>query len=95
MQPGTVCRILLLKGSLKERYEAYKLALDGNFMQIDEVRYAEDMKPLGLTWIRLGLQDVLYDPKTKTVYTPNTNQTTAIEGGSVEPEEGGEEGNED
>ena len=85
----------LLKGSLKERYEAYKLALDGNFMQIDEVRYAEDMKPLGLTWIRLGLQDVLYDPKTKTVYTPNTNQTTAIEGGSVESEEGGEEGNED
>ena len=84
----------LLKGSLKERYEAYKLALDGNFMQVDEVRYAEDMKPLGLTWIRLGLQDVLYDPKTKTVYTPNTNQTAALTGSPM-PAEGGEEGNED
>ena len=84
----------LLKGSLKERYEAYKLALDGNFMQVDEVRYAEDMKPLGLTWIRLGLQDVLYDPVTKTVYTPNTNQTTALTGRPVSAE-GGEEGNED
>ena len=84
----------LLKGSLKERYEAYKLALDGNFMQVDEVRYAEDMKPLGLTWIRLGLQDVLYDPATKTVYTPNTNQTAALNGSPM-PAEGGEEGNED
>ena len=63
-------------------------------MQVDEVRYAEDMKPLGLTWIRLGLQDVLYDPKTKTVYTPNTNQTAALTGSPM-PAEGGEEGNED
>ena len=84
----------LLKGSLKERYEAYKLALDSNFMQVDEVRFAEDMKPLGLTWIRLGLQDVLYDPKSKTVYTPNTNQTAALTGSPM-PAEGGEEGNED
>lgn len=80
----------LLKGSMKERFEAYKLAVDGNFMQIDEVRYEEDMKPLGLNWIRLGLQDVLYDPKTGTVYTPNTNQT----GGLRDPGgKGGEEEN--
>lgn len=64
----------LLKGDTKTRFEAYKTALDGNFMQIDEVRYAEDMEPLGLTWIKLGLNDVLYDPKTKQIYTPNTNQ---------------------
>ena len=65
----------LLKGDMKERFEAYKTALDANFMQIDEVRYAEDMEPLGMTWVKLGLQDVLYDPKTKQIYTPNTNKT--------------------
>lgn len=45
----------LLKGSMKERFDAYKTALDANFMQVDEVRFAEDMEPLGLTWIKLGL----------------------------------------
>lgn len=37
----------LLKGDMKERFDAYKTALDANFMQIDEVRYAEDLEPLG------------------------------------------------
>lgn len=68
----------LLKGDMKERFEAYKTALDANFMQIDEVRYAEDMEPLGMTWVKLGLQDVLYDPKTKQIYTPNTNKTSVM-----------------
>lgn len=65
---------------MRERFEAYRTALDSNFMQIDEVRYAEDLEPLGLSWIKLGLQDVLYDPRTKQVYTPNTNQTSALGG---------------
>lgn len=69
----------LLKGDIKTRFEAYKVALDANFMQIDEVRNKENLKPLGLEWIKIGLQDVLYDPKTKTVYTPNTNKTTNID----------------
>lgn len=68
----------LLKGDMRQRFEAYKTALDANFMQIDEVRYAEDMEPLGLSWVKLGLQDVLYDPKNKTIYTPNTNQTSRM-----------------
>ena len=34
----------------------------------------EDLKPLGLEFIKLGLNDVLYDTKTKEFYTPNTNQ---------------------
>lgn len=46
---------------------------EGNFMQADEIRYKEDMPALGLNWIRLGLDDVLYDPKTQLIYTPNTN----------------------
>ena len=68
----------LLKGSLRERMEAYKLAVDANIMQIDEIRFEEDLPALGLNWIKLGLDDVLYDPKTNTVYTPNTNQTAVM-----------------
>lgn len=83
----------LLKGDMKERFDAYKTALDANFMQVDEVRFAEDLEPLGLTWIKLGLQDVLYDPKTKLLYTPNTNQTSRMAEKSMNKEgsKGGEQ----
>lgn len=64
----------LLRGDMQSRFAAYKTALEANFMQIDEVRYAEDMEPLGLDWIRLGLQDVLYNPKTGEIFTPNTGE---------------------
>lgn len=82
----------LLKGDMKERFDAYKTALDANFMQIDEVRYAEDLEPLGLSWVKLGLQDVLYDPKTRRIYTPNTNKTgemkeNGVPAGQTESEE--------
>lgn len=63
----------LERGDILKRFQAYKLAIEGNFMQADEIRYKEDMPALGLNWIRLGLDDVLYDPKTQLIYTPNTN----------------------
>ncbi|MDR2074464.1 MAG: phage portal protein [Oscillospiraceae bacterium] len=66
---------LLFKSSL----ETYKTLIDANIMQIDEVRYMLDLKPLGLDFIKLGLQDVLYNPKTKEVFTPNTGQKISTE----------------
>lgn len=68
----------ITKGDIKTRFEAYKTALDANIMQIDEIRYMEDLEPLGLNFIKLGLQDVLFNPETKEVYTPNTGQTATI-----------------
>ena len=68
----------ITKGDIKTRFEAYKTALDSNLMQIDECRYMEDLEPLGLNFIKLGLQDVLFNPQTKEVYTPNTNKVTNI-----------------
>ena len=53
------------------------------------------MPKLGLHWIKLGLQDVLYDPKTKTVYTPNTNQVKTLAAATPPEPEGGDEGNAD
>ena len=70
----------ITKGDIKTRFEAYKTALESNLMQIDECRYMEDLEPLGLNFIKLGLQDVLFNPQTKEVYTPNTNQIKNIEG---------------
>ena len=55
----------ITKGDIKTRFEAYKTALDANLMQIDECRYMEDLEPLGLNFIKLGLQDVLFNPQTK------------------------------
>ena len=71
----------MLKGDIEERYNAYKTAIDANFMQIDEVRFMENLPALGLNWIKLGLDSVLYDVTTKTIYTPNTNQTSKLKGG--------------
>lgn len=68
----------MLRGDIKERFEAYKTGIEANFLQIDEVRFMEDLPALGLDWIKLGLDSVLYDVKTKTIYTPNTNQTSNI-----------------
>ena len=45
------------------------------------------MEPLGMNMIKLGLQDVLYDPKTQMLYVPNTNQMHKLgEGGNGEGE---------
>lgn len=68
----------ILKGDLKDRFEAYKVGIDANFLQIDEVRFMENWEPLGLDWIKLGLDSVLYDVKTGTIYTPNTNQISKM-----------------
>lgn len=47
-------------------------------MQIDEIRLKENLPPLGLDFVRLGLQDVLYDPGTRQFYMPNMNQTGGL-----------------
>lgn len=64
----------MLKGDIRERFEAYKIAIDANFMGIDEIRFREDLPALGIEWIKLGLDSVLYDIKTKSIYTPNTGK---------------------
>lgn len=65
----------LTRGSLKERYDAYEIAVRNNILQVDEIRREEDYEPLGFNFIKLGLQDVLLNPETMDVFTPNTGQT--------------------
>lgn len=72
----------LTRGSIKERYEAYKIGLEKNFLQIDEVRQKEDMEPLGIDWLQMNLNTVFFNPATKEIYTPNTNQSMNLNDGS-------------
>ena len=68
----------LTRGNTKDRYAAYEIGLRNHFLQVDEVRREEDMEPIGFKWITLGLDTVLLDPDTGTVYTPNTDATTEL-----------------
>lgn len=69
----------LYKGSLKERYDAYKIAIESGFKTRNEIRYMEDDDALeGLDVINLGLGDVLLDTNTGIIYTPNTNATVKM-----------------
>lgn len=69
----------LIRCTIKERFEAYQIAITAGFKTRNEVRYLEGDDALdGLDMINIGLGDVLFDPKTKLIYTPNTNKTVKM-----------------
>ncbi len=68
----------LTRGSLLQRYQAYEIGLKNRFLQVDEVRKEEDFDPIGFNFVTLGLGDVLINPETKQVYTPNTNKIVQL-----------------
>lgn len=88
----------LTKGDPKERWETHKLKKEAGFETIDEARRAENMPPLGLNYVNLGLNDVLLDPETKLIIIPNMGKSVSLddlpsgEGQATEgePAEGGE-----
>lgn len=68
----------LTKADIKTRYEAYDIALKSGWMQMDEVRRAENMPSLGVPFVKLNLSDVLYDPESGIIFTPNTGTKGTI-----------------
>ena len=76
----------LLKGDIEKRFRAYEIAIRNKIMGVNEVRYKEDLEPNPLfeDTILLGLNDVLYNSKKGTVYTPNTNKISDMKGGEVD-----------
>lgn len=90
----------IIRASLKERYEAYKLAKDTGFLTINEIRAEENLNYIdGMDVINVGLGSVLFDVKTGTYYTPNTGNIAGIgenaEGEKAEGEPEESEGQED
>lgn len=78
----------LLKGSLKERYDAYRIAITTGFKTRNEIRYMEDDDAIeGLDMITLGLGEVLLNASTGEIYTPNTNTVAkmGVNGTNVSP----------
>lgn len=73
----------ITRGSLKERYEAYKIASETGWMSKNEIRYAEDYDAIdGLDVVSLNLANVLYDIKTGQYYTPNTGSVMNMSNGT-------------
>lgn len=81
----------LTRGDIKDRYEAYKTGLEAGFLQIDEVRKAEDLNALNMDWIKLGLEAVLYNAADNTIFVPNTGQYIKM-GENIIPQEQSEGG---
>jgi HK97 family phage portal protein len=61
----------LTKADIDERYSAYEKGIKNGFLQLDEVRKRENMPALGVDFVKLGLQDVLFYPESGDIYTPN------------------------
>ncbi|MBP5309627.1 MAG: phage portal protein [Lachnospiraceae bacterium] len=61
----------LTKADIKTRYEAYSNGYKNGFLQIDDIRKQENLPSLGLNFVKLGLQDVLYNPENGMIFTPN------------------------
>lgn len=67
----------IIKASIKERYEVYRIAKECGFMTKNEMRRAENMNEVeGLNVVDLGLGAVLYDINTGRYYVPNMNATS-------------------
>ena len=77
----------LSKTSIKERYEAHRIAITSGFKTRNEIRYEEGYDALkGLDMIDLSLGSVLLNTENGQIYTPNTNQTIKLDkkgGGKV------------
>ena len=70
----------IVRVSIRERYEAYKLAKETGFMTLNEIRRAENMEYIeGLDVVNVGLSAVLYDTNKHIYYTPNTDTVGDIE----------------
>lgn len=75
----------IIRASLKERYEAYKVAKETGFLTVNEIRAEENLNYIeGMDVINVGLGAVLYDVDKGTYYTPNTGQVTGGEGADDE-----------
>ena len=61
----------LTKADVKTRFEAYANGYKNGFLQMDDIRKQENLPSLGFNFIKLGLQDVLYNPETGMIFTPN------------------------
>jgi HK97 family phage portal protein len=82
----------ILRASVKERYEAYKIAKEIGLKTINELRRDENLNDIeGLDVVDFGLASVLYDVNTHTYYTPNTGDVMGGEATVTQDADGNED----
>lgn len=74
----------LTRGDILKRYQAYAIGKKNGFIMVDDIRKQEDMTPIDFPFIQLGLADVLYNPKTGEIYTPNTDAAINLKQNGVQ-----------
>ena len=78
----------IMKGSMKERFEAYKVAKETGWITPNEIRYLENYDKIdGLDIIAMSLGNVIYDINSQEYYTPNTDSSKTIGKGGESDEE--------
>nr|DAJ25416.1 MAG TPA: portal protein [Caudoviricetes sp.] len=80
----------ILKSNTLDRYKAQNEAIKGGWKTINEVRLEENLNTIkGMDVLNIGLGSSLYDVKTNSYYTPNTNQISKLEENNKEIEQNG------
>ena len=70
----------VLRTNIKERYEAYSMALKSGIKTINEIRKMENDNYIeGMDVLSFNLGSVLYDVNTHQYYTPNTDTVSTFE----------------
>lgn len=70
----------IIKVDIKNKYEAYSVAIKNGLMTINEVRQKENIKRIdGLDIISLNLGNIIYDTKENKYFTPNTGQVIDLQ----------------
>lgn len=62
----------LLRINANERFAAYQTGLQSGILTIDEVRRMENLPVLDMSYLKLGLGDVLYNITDGKIFVPNT-----------------------
>lgn len=79
-----------MKSNTLDRYKAQNEAIKGGWKTINEVRLEENLNTIeGMDVLNIGLGSSLYDVKTNSYYTPNTNQISKLEENNKKIEQNG------
>lgn len=69
------------------RYQCYEIGLKNSWLTVDDIRKRENMMPVGMDSIKLGLDAVLYKPETGEIYTPNTGVKANVNEAAAQPKD--------
>ena len=78
----------ITKGSMLDRFNAYKIAKETGFMTINEIRDKESLNRIeGMDIMPMSLADVVYDIDSHKYFTPNTGNQTDLSNNNTENKE--------